>query len=121
MSTSQGRTRTWQEAKDDTIRLWLKVRHSLGSANDLELLNNINLICALCTRATEDRIEAGADPETGMCDYCPVYEQFGGCRDVCAEISDRVAAKDWDGARELADRFIADLRHLRPRRPEPRR
>ena len=103
----------WQHAKDQTIQLWLQVRRSIGRAHQVDLLTDINLICPLCEQAMVDRSEAGASPSTSKCEYCPGYKQFGGCKEVCAEISTKIAERDWKSACEIADEFIDRLRRLR--------
>lgn len=77
----------------------------------------INLTCALCDQAALDR-QAAAErelnqpPAADNCAFCIAYHQAGGCKEVCAEISTRVAEKDWDAARAIANAFIARLEAL---------
>lgn len=104
-------TSTWQEARDRTVQLWSDIRASLGRAHPTDLLTDINLICPLCERAEAER-EDLQQPSTDRCAFCIAYSQAGGCRQVCAEISTRVAERDWEAAREIADRFIETLADL---------
>ncbi len=102
---------SWSEARDETVRLWEKIRSSLGSAHPTDLLTDINLICPLCDEAAQERTAQG-QPDADACAFCIAYQQAGGCREVCAEISTRIAEKDWDAAWAIADDFIAGLRAL---------
>jgi hypothetical protein len=98
----------WESARDRELAHWTAVRDLIGTAAPVELMTEINAADALCEKAKE---EAG-----GPLDYCPrclFYQQFGGCRMVSGEMSDRAAARDWDGLRKLVDQFIAHLRALR--------
>lgn len=97
----------WSEAKERTLGSWRRLRDSIGTADELELLVQINAICELCEKAREEA--GGRFPK---CDYCLASRQFGGCRGINAEMSDRVAAKDWDRLRDLVDEFIAALLEL---------
>lgn len=111
MGTEMRGSQSWQEAKDRTLLLWMKIRGDLGRAHPTDLLTDINLICPLCEKASEERSEQLVG-ETDLCSFCIAYLQVGGCREVCNEISARVAERDWDAARDLADRFIETLRSL---------
>ncbi len=97
----------WAEARDRTLGRWLELRDSIGEADELELLIQINAICELCEMATRD---AAGHP--GRCAYCLASRQFGGCRGVNAEMSFRVVEKDWAGLTDLVEEFISNLRQL---------
>lgn len=97
----------WREAKERTREGWLSIRESVGQAETLELLSRVNSLTALCEKAGT---EAGG--EAGMCAYCAFYQQFGGCMDVSAQMSERIVSRDWDGLRDLIDRFLTVLDRL---------
>lgn len=97
----------WNEAKSNTLDTWGRIRRAVDKKDELELLTEINAICDLCVAAKQDAGE-GNEP----CPHCPAYEQFGGCRQVNAEMSALVVEKDWDGLRQAVDDFIADLRDM---------
>ncbi len=104
----------WREAKERTKGLWLEIRGAVGEAETLDLLGRINSLNALCERAVMD---AGGDP--GLCAYCAFYQQFGGCMDVTVEMSECAVRRDWDGLRELIDRFLLVLDRLECEPGEP--
>lgn len=95
----------WKQAKHNTLELWRGIRSSIGEADPLDLLTEINAVCDLCGAAGEQR----AAGELDNCQYCLFYRQFGGCRGINADMSECIAARDWDQLRVLADRFIAHL------------
>ena len=92
---------TWNEAKMGTIRQWEAVRDAIGVADTVELLTEINAVCDLCEKSEQ---EAGTP--IGRCDYCLFYQQFGGCREVSATLSELVAAGRLDEVRVLVDDMI---------------
>jgi hypothetical protein len=101
-------TLNWEAARQDTLNQWLKIREMAREPDELELLTEINTVCELC-----DVAEA-ADPEVfGRCERCLVYQQFGGCRGINAEMSERIVEHDFEGLLVLIDRFIGNLRALR--------
>ena len=105
----------WQEATTNTLDLWGKIRTSIGTAEPLDLLVEINALCDLCELANS---EAAGNPE--RCRYCPAYEQFGGCREVSAHLSELVMEKDWGKLASEADEFIARLEQMEvPGLPAP--
>jgi hypothetical protein len=105
----------WQEAKDSTLELWRNIRASIGTAESLDLLVEINGICDLCELANS---EAAGEPN--RCRYCPAYEQFGGCREVSARLSDLVVQKDWEQLEVMVDDFIGRVEHMEaPGLPAP--
>lgn len=94
----------WQEAKDSTLDLWGRIRSSIGTAESVELLTEINAICDLCEVADT---EAHGDPD--RCHFCPAYEQFGGCREVSARLSELVVDQQWEELTRTMDEFITTL------------
>jgi len=97
----------WQTAKEETLTTWLKIRQMVEDPDEIELLTEINAICALCDCAQ------AAEPEVhGRCERCLAYQQFGGCRGINAEMTERVVEADWQGLTAMVDRFIANLRTL---------
>lgn len=98
---------TWKEARDREIAHWSTVRDAIGVAAPVDLLADINAADAFCEKAREEACEP-----VHSCDCCLFYHQFGGCREVSARMSERVAERDWEGLRALVDEFIAQLREL---------
>lgn len=100
----------WDEARDETLNTWRRIRASIGEASDVDLLTEINAVCALCERAEEEQHAHGE--EGSRCDYCVAFQQFGGCYGATREMSERVAMGDLDGLRELVDDFIGRLQAI---------
>lgn len=107
----------WQTAKQETLALWLRIREMVDDPDEIELLTEINAICALCEVAKADDSEV-ADSEAddsevhGRCAHCLAYQQFGGCGAVNGEMSELVAERDWNGLSVMVDRFVESLRGL---------
>lgn len=97
----------WQEAKNGTIRQWIRVRDCVASEDEVLLLTEINAVCDLCEIS---RAEAPGPEE--RCDYCHFYQQFGGCQEISWQMTQRVTEHDWDGLRELIDGFIGRLHEM---------
>jgi len=95
----------WEEARNRELAHWSAVREAVGAASQVELLTEINAADALCEKS---RTEAGGAPD--FCGRCLFYQQFGGCRAATGRMSDRAAAGDWEGLRELLDGYVAHLR-----------
>ncbi len=100
----------WEDALQETLRVWTRIRGTLAQTDSLDLLIDINAVCALCEKSKED---AAATGELDKCRYCLFYEQFGGCREVSARMSEAVAAKDWDTLRVLVDTFLTQLQAVK--------
>ena len=96
---------SWEEARNREMAHWFAVRDAIGAAAPVELLTEINAADAFCDKARE---ETGGPFD--YCARCLFYQQFGGCREASGRMSERVAAGDWQGLRELVDEFIANLR-----------
>ena len=92
---------TWKEAKQGTIRQWEAIRGAIGKADTVELLTEINAVCDLCEKSDQ---EAGTP--FGRCDYCLFYQQFGGCREVSARLSELVASGELDEVRTIVGDMI---------------
>ncbi len=104
----------WETAKTETLELWLKIRLMIDEPDELELLTEINAICALCDAAHEQEPR-----DLSRCERCLAFQQFGGCQQINLEMSERVVEKDWDAVRILVDRFIHNLENLEvPRQGE---
>jgi hypothetical protein len=99
----------WQEAKLSTLQMWRSIYDSVGRADSVALLTEINAITDLCAVAKE---EAAATDDLAKCHYCPAYEQFGGCREVSAHLSELVARRDWPELRARIASFIAQLERM---------
>ena len=99
----------WQEAKQSTLSLWRRIQDSVGKADPVTLLTEINAISDLCALAKE---EAEATHDVVKCHYCPAYQQFGGCREVSAELSELVAQRDWAELRLRIEGFIHQLEQM---------
>lgn len=97
---------TWKEAQEGTIRQWTGIRDSVGTADTVTLLTDINAVCDLCSKSDE----AKGETPFGRCDYCLFYQQFGGCKEVSARMSELVAERRWDEVRALVDDMIAKTR-----------
>jgi hypothetical protein len=96
----------WKEAKDNTIRMWTQVRDSISEGADVvELLIELNAVTDLCEKSHQE-----AAGEWGQCAFCLAYQQMGGCQEVSGQVSDCIAAKEWEQARMLADEFIERLK-----------
>jgi len=102
----------WSEAIEGTRRQWTAIRDSICEADEIELLTEINAVCDLCEKAEE---EEGSG--IGRCRRCLFYQQFGGCQDLSARMSEAVVEKDWDRLRSLVDETIDSLRSLSLREP----
>ena len=98
---------TWETALDETLDLWRNIRGMIDEPDELELLTEVNAICALCDAATEQEPR-----DLTRCERCIAFQQFGGCQKVNLEMSERIVAKDWDALRGLVDEFIHSLEHL---------
>ena len=97
----------WREARDGTLRQWTAIRDALEQADPVYLLTEINAVCGLCEKSDQ---EAGNPFE--RCRYCLFYQQFGGCQEFSGDLSERVADKDWEGARWMIDDMIEKLSRL---------
>lgn len=105
---------SWETAKAETLELWRTIRQTLAEPDELELLTEINAICALCDSA------AAEEPRSlTPCERCLAFQQFGGCHGINLEMSERVVEKDWDAVRVLIDRFIQILETLEVPQGEP--
>jgi hypothetical protein len=99
----------WDEAKQTTLALWRSIHDSVGQADPVALLTDINGISDLCALAKE---EAETAHDLVKCHYCPAYEQFGGCREVSALLSELVARRDWPELRARIATFIQQLEKM---------
>lgn len=95
----------WQQARDKTLATWLIIRESIDTADELELLEEINAACELCEKASDEM-----EGESGRCGYCIVSRQLGGCRGINLRMSEAVVEHDRDTLRRLVDEFIDQLR-----------
>lgn len=98
---------TWTEAIEGTLRQWTAIRDSIGQADEVELLTEINAVVDLCEKA-----EAEEGSPFGRCRRCLFYQQFGGCQDICGRMSEAVVEKDWNRLRYLIDETINGLKSL---------
>jgi hypothetical protein len=96
----------WEEAKQSTLRLWRSIHDSVGRADAVSLLTEINAISDLCELAKE---EATTRRDLAKCHYCPAYEQFGGCREASGLLSELAARRDWPELRLQIASFIRQL------------
>jgi hypothetical protein len=99
----------WEAAKQSTLDMWRSIHASVGTADPLTLLTEINAVTDLCGLAKE---EATAKSDPVKCHYCPAYEQFGGCREVSAALSELVARREWIELRERIESFIDRLERM---------
>lgn len=98
---------TWQEAKDSTIQQWITIQSLIGCADTVELLTEINAVCDLC-----DKSEEVAGTPIGRCQSCLFLQQFGGCREVSAHLSELVVSGQLDEVRALVEGMIRATRRL---------
>jgi hypothetical protein len=103
----------WEAAKAQTLELWRTIREKLDEPDELELLTDINAICALCDAAATE------EPKSlTRCERCLAFLQFGGCQGINLEMSERVVEQDWEAVRDLVNQFIHSLETLEvPRDP----
>jgi len=108
----------WEDARSRMLERWGAIHDAIGRAHPLDLMVEINVVNEFCGKAKE---EAGSP--WAFCDYCPFYHQFGGCREVSSQMSERAAARDWEGLTVLVDEFLAHLEALKvpPAEPLPER
>lgn len=99
----------WEDAKKSTIDTWRSIYDSVGTADPVTLLTEINAIGDLCELAKE---EATPAHDLDKCHYCPAYQQFGGCREVSAMLSELVARHEWPELRARIQGFIHQLEHM---------
>lgn len=92
---------TWKEAQEGTLRQWMAIRDAVGTADTVDLLTEINAVSDLCEKSDEV-----AGTPIGRCDYCLFYQQFGGCREVSARLSELVVEKRLDEVREVVGDMI---------------
>jgi len=98
---------SWNEAREGTLRQWYAIRGMVGTADTVALLTEINAVCDLCEKA--DQV---AGTGIGRCQYCLFYQQFGGCLDVSARLSEGVVEKDWEAVRALIDDMIGKMKRM---------
>jgi len=104
----KGGTMDWNQALRTTIRQWQVIRDSIGSAHEIELLTEINAVCDLCEKARDESCaETGAPFD--RCQYCRAFQQFGGCQEISARMSEAVVEKDWPRLRSLVDETVRAL------------
>jgi hypothetical protein len=103
----------WETARQSTIELWKEIRRSVGSADSVELLREINAVSDLCVKAREE-----AADQMARCRFCIAYQQFGGCEGATMRMSECAVDRDWEGLRTLIDDFVEQLEALEiPRQP----
>ncbi len=97
----------WAEAKGRTLDLWMKIRRMTDEPDELALLTEINAMCDLC-----DTAKAQAPDSLDMCPNCLGYQQFGGCREVNAEMSELVVSHEWEELKKRVDAFIESVKAI---------
>jgi hypothetical protein len=113
--TKRSKPANWQEAKRQTLEVWRELRQSITAPDEVSLLTGIHLACGLCELSLEEKaaaLAAGAKEGTIKCDFCPFFDQFGGCRSINRRMTDCVLAKDWLGLEGLVDQFMDQVRRL---------
>jgi len=113
--TKRPRPVDWQEAQQQTLELWGELRRSIAEPDELSLLTGIHAACGLCELSSEEKaaaLAAGAAEESIKCDFCPFFDQFGGCRSINRKMTDCVLAKDWSRLEGLVDQFMEQVRRL---------
>lgn len=99
---------TWKEAKEGTLRQWEAIRDLIGTADTITLLTEINAVCDLCEKTDEV-----AGTPYSRCDYCLFYQQFGGCREVSAQLSELVVSNQLKDVRVLVDDMIRKTQEMK--------
>jgi hypothetical protein len=94
----------WRQARDATLSDWRRIRASIGEADPIELLTDVNAVCALCEKADEEPPEGKS-----RCERCLVARQFGGCSQLNGLMSEKIAEHDWEGLTALVDEFLHEL------------
>ena len=106
----------WKDAKDGTIQEWKRIGTSIGSAEEVVLLADINAVCDLCRAASD-----AAEDSSHRCESCLGFKELGGCRDANLAMTELVMDKDRDGLRVLVDEFLAALESLDTTHGKPER
>lgn len=97
----------WDSARKETLETWRRIRAMIDAPDELELITEINAVCALCDAAND------AEPrDLSRCERCLAFQQFGGCKEINLEMTQRIVEKDWGVLRALVDRFIDGLENL---------
>lgn len=97
----------WQTARESTLDYWLKVRDSLDTLDEVELLREINAVNDLCEMAKRE-----SHGELGRCNYCIAHQQFGGCMGISLRMSECIVDGRRDELHSLVDEFISNLEGL---------
>lgn len=97
----------WQTAKGNTLEYWIKVRDSLDTLDEVELLREINAVNDLCEVAKEE-----SHGELGRCNYCIAHQQFGGCMGISLRMSECIVDGRMEELHILVDEFISNLEGL---------
>lgn len=103
---------SWEEAKDRTIEAWRSIRESLTDGDVVELLRQINSVTDLCEKAKEQ-----SHGESGRCDFCIAFQQFGGCMGISLRMSECAVDENKEELRRLMDQFVSQLESLQA--PDP--
>jgi hypothetical protein len=113
--TKRSRPADWREAQQRTLDLWGKLRRSIAEPDEIKLLTGIHTACGLCELSSEEKaaaLAAGAAEDSIKCDFCPFFDQFGGCRSINRKMTDCVLAKDWSRLEGLVDQFMDQVNRL---------
>ncbi len=101
----------WHEAREQAVLRWEGLREAAGAMEETELLAELNAVFSLCEVADADLQAHGGGPN--HCRYCAFYQQFGGCKAISLEMSERCVERDWEGLQALIDQFLRELRLLK--------
>lgn len=99
----------WLEAKRRTIEQWRWIRDRIGTADVLELVEDVNGVTALCEKAQQDAASVG---DWHKCRFCIAYDQLGGCGAVEGVLTECLLDHNLTEARDLANRILGDLESL---------
>ena len=81
-------------------------------------MTETNAVCDFCEKAHgESCAETGAPFD--RCQYCKAFQQFGGCQEISARMSEAVVEKDWPRLRGLVAETHYALTAARPVEPPP--
>lgn len=95
----------WKKAKQRTLGEWLRIRSALTDGDALQLVTDINAVCALCEKARE---VAGSAAE--RCSQCIAFGDTKICEDYRFKLSELILDRDEAAATVLLEEIIQRVR-----------